>query len=133
MSGWLLADPQLASPKQSSQLFFPTIVSLFEMSHTVFKRALNIRGVRRKCAAESFKENQLSKSGVVFSCMQWDEGFVLGFEGQNKGRMNENIYRAPGEMIHGESSLLCLPQFAESSNISIVFQYTAYTCNVPSL
>ena len=53
---------------------------------------------------------------------------MLGFEGQHKGRMDENTYRASGEVIHGESSLLCHPQFAESSNISVVFQYTAHKC-----
>lgn len=52
---------------------------------------------------------------------------MLGFEGQNKRR----LHRASGEVTHGESSLLCHSQFAESSNISIVFQYTAHKCNVP--
>lgn len=28
--GWLLAEPQLTSPKKSSQLFIPTVVSVSE-------------------------------------------------------------------------------------------------------
>lgn len=56
---------------------------------------------------------------------------MLGFEGQNKGRMDENTYRPSGEVIHGESSLLCHPRFAESSMFPSYFSslLTNVTCH----
>lgn len=133
LSGCMLTLSWSALNKVHNSSFLPSCLYLRWV--IPFSKGHWILNVYVACASESFKENHLlSKSaGGVFTCMQYNESFMLGSKGQNKGRVDENIYRASGEVTHGESSLLCHPQFAESSDISIVFQCTAHKCNVPLL
>lgn len=81
--------------------------------------------------SESFKENQLlsRSAGAGFTSMWQDEGFEPGFEGQNKGKMDEKL-QVKGPTVN---PALPHPQLAESSNISIIFQCTVQKCNVPLL
>lgn len=86
--------------------------------------------VCRALASESFKENQLlSKSaGVGFTSMWQGEGFVPGFESEK--REDDKKLQVKGSTVN---PALCHPQLAESSNISIIFQYPVHKCNVPLL
>lgn len=100
-------SPCLAGPKQSSQLFLPTTVSVFEMSHTISKRALDIKCIHNLCFREfQRKSASFNNSWCCFYLHTEDKGFVLGFEGQKKGRMDENIYGASGAVIWPH--VLCL-------------------------
>lgn len=101
-----------------------TTVSTFGMSHTVFKRALNIKCIH------SLRFGKFEGKSTSFKISWWC--FYLHAVGW---RLHAGLWgsewREDGwKYLH---SLSCHPQFAESSNISVVFQHAAHKCNVPSL